>query len=76
MTETSSTIRLKVAALPREFYYNGTKIPDPNPNMSVEQVRDMLTPRFPELATAAIKGPEDMGTEQRITFVRAIGEKG
>ena len=76
MTETSSTIRLKVAALPREFYYNGTKIPDPNPNMSVEQVRDMLTPRFPELATATIKGPEDMGTEQRITFVRAIGEKG
>jgi PRTRC genetic system protein C len=76
MTETSSTIRLKVVALPREFYYNGTKIPDPNPNMSVEQVRDMLTPRFPELATAAIQGPEDMGTEQRITFVRAIGEKG
>jgi PRTRC genetic system protein C len=76
MTETSSTIRLKVVALPREFYYNGTKIPDPNPNMSVEQVRDMLTPRYPELATAAIQGPEDMGTAQRITFVRAIGEKG
>jgi PRTRC genetic system protein C len=67
---------LKVSALPREFFYNGTKIPDPNPNMSIEQVREMLTPQFPELATAAIKGPEDAGTAQRITFVRAIGEKG
>lgn len=67
---------LKVTTLPREFYYNGTKIPDPNPSMSSEQVRDMLTPRFPELATAAIKGPEDTGTAQRFTFVRAIGEKG
>jgi PRTRC genetic system protein C len=67
---------LTVSSLPRQFYYNGTILPDPNPNMSVEQVRDMLTPRFPELATAAIQGPEDLGTAQRITFVRAIGEKG
>jgi hypothetical protein len=32
---------LKVEALQREFY-NGTRIPDPAPNLSVEQVRELL----------------------------------
>jgi PRTRC genetic system protein C len=33
---------LKVEALHREFLYNGTRIPDPAPNLTVEQVRDLL----------------------------------
>ena len=35
---------LKVESLQREFFYNGTRIPDPAPNLSVEQVRELLTP--------------------------------
>ncbi len=32
----------KVEALAREFHYNGVRIPDPGPELTVEQVRDLL----------------------------------
>jgi PRTRC genetic system protein C len=51
---------LKVETLQCEFFYNGTRIPDPAPDLSVEQVRE--TPTFPEIATATLEGPtEDTG---------------
>ena len=68
--------KLQAAVLLREFNYNGVRIPDPAPQMSVEQVRDLLTPQFPEIATATLTGPEDTGTTLRYTFIRAIGSKG
>jgi PRTRC genetic system protein C len=67
---------LKAESLLREFNYNGVRIPDPAPQMSVEQVREMLIPSFPEIATASLTGPEDTGTVLRYTFSRAIGSKG
>ena len=67
---------LKTSSLPREFVFNGSRIPDPNPTMSIDQVRDLLTPSYPEIATATMTGPEDMGTSLRYTFSRAIGSKG
>ena len=67
---------LKASPLVREFYYNGSCIPDPNPSLSVDQVRDFLTPMYPEIATASVSGPEDAGTATRYTFARAIGSKG
>ena len=67
---------LKVETLQREFFYNGTRIPDPAPNLSVEQVRELLTPTWPEIATATLEGPEDTGSSRRYTFSRAIGSKG
>jgi PRTRC genetic system protein C len=35
---------LQWSALPREFSYNGSRIPDPDPKMEIEQVRELLTP--------------------------------
>ena len=67
---------LKVEALDREFFLHGTRIPDPAPQMSVEEIRDLLTPTYPEIATATLTGPEDTGTTLRYTFSRAIGSKG
>lgn len=67
---------LRVEALHREFFYNGTRIPDPAPGMSIDQVRELLTPSFPEIATATLEGPEDTGTALRYSFTRAIGSKG
>jgi PRTRC genetic system protein C len=67
---------LKAEVLLREFNYNGVRIPDPAPQMTVEQVRDLLTPTYPEIATATLAGPEDTGTVLRYTFSRAIGSKG
>lgn len=67
---------LKVENLQREFFYDGTRIPDPGPALTVEQVRDLLTPQFPEVVTASVSGPEVVGTALRYTFSRAIGTKG
>ena len=67
---------LKVEALVREFHYNGIRIPDPGPDLTVEQVRDLLTPNYPEIAPASVSGPEATGSVLRYTFSRAIGTKG
>jgi PRTRC genetic system protein C len=67
---------LTVKALHREFFYNGARIPDPAPNLTAEQVRELLTPSYPEIATASLVGPEDTGSALRYTFSRAIGSKG
>jgi hypothetical protein len=34
--------QLKAAVMVREFQYNGIRIPDPGPELTVEQVRDLL----------------------------------
>jgi PRTRC genetic system protein C len=67
---------LHAEALLREFYYHDAPIPDPNPAMTVEQVRDLITPQYPEIATAKISGPELINGAHRYTFRRAIGQKG
>ena len=71
-----ATSTLKTSTLPREFVLNGARIPDPDPQMSVEQVRELITPSYPEIATATMTGPEDTGTSLRYSFYRAIGSKG
>jgi PRTRC genetic system protein C len=67
---------LKTSSLPRGFVFNGSRVPDPDPQMSVDQVRDLLTPSHPEIATATMTGPEDTGTSLRYSCSRAIGSKG
>lgn len=62
--------------LAREFTYNGIKLPDPNPEMSLEQVREVYSPAYPELTTAAIEGPEVTNDKIAYRFVRAVGAKG
>jgi PRTRC genetic system protein C len=48
---------LKTEVLLREFQYNGVRIPDLGPELTVDQVRDLLTPAYPEIATASISLP-------------------
>ena len=67
---------LTVSALKREFVYGNQVLQDPNPALSIEQVRDALTVALPEIATAALTGPEVTETALRYTFSRAIGSKG
>ena len=71
-----TTTTLKVRSMAREFMFNGSRIPDPDPELTVDQVRDLLTPAYPEIATASVNGPEDTGSALRYTFSRAIGTKG
>jgi PRTRC genetic system protein C len=67
---------MNVETLKREFVYNGVKLPDPNPQMSIEQVRETYAAAYPEINTAAVEGPETAGNKMIYRFVRAIGVKG
>ena len=63
---------VKVEALTRVFIYNGVKLPDPGPNLSVEQVRDMYVATYPELATAVVEGPSP-GLRRDAVHIHARG---
>ena len=67
---------IKVDVLERIFTYNGAVLPDSNPDFTVEQVRDMYVNTYPELATAAIEGPEATSRGLEYKFIRAVGSKG
>jgi PRTRC genetic system protein C len=67
---------MTIERLERLFVFNGVKLPDPNPDFTVEQVRNMYVNTYPELATAAGEGPTPVNGAMQYTFVRAIGAKG
>jgi PRTRC genetic system protein C len=67
---------IETTPLVREFTYNGVKLPDPNPGITLEEVRAVYANQYPDLATASITGPETDGGKLRYSFVRAIGTKG
>lgn len=67
---------MKIEIATREFSFNGVRLPDPNPSMTVEQVRECYCLAYPEITTAAIEGPEAVGSKLVYRFVRAIGSKG
>lgn len=56
----------------RRFLYNGTLLSDPDPTMTVQEVKDYYTRQFPELnnATVAIdeNGLSDSGTGRKETW--------
>ena len=67
---------LTITKMARLFSFNGIRLPDPNPNMSVDEVKALYSAQYPELATAIVNGPEAVGDKMRYTFERAIGSKG
>ena len=67
---------IEAKSLSRSFTYNGVKFPDPDPRMTPEEVKILYSHQYPELATAAITGPEASGERLEYSFVRAIGTKG
>jgi PRTRC genetic system protein C len=62
--------------LSRIFEFNGVRLPDPNPTLTPEEVRNLYAHQYPDIATAAISGPEAVGDKLRYQFTRAIGSKG
>ena len=67
---------LTVSKMTRIFQFQGIRLPDPNPTMSVDEVKALYAVQYPELATAVVNGPEAVGDKMRYTFDRAIGSKG
>ena len=66
---------LKTTTLPREFILDGRKLADPNPAMSIDEVRTHYTGIYPALNNSSC---EEQLTERArtITFTTAIGHKG
>jgi len=62
--------------LSRIFEFCGQKLPDPDPKLSPEEVRNLYAHQFPDIATASITGPEAVGDKLVYRFTRAIGTKG
>jgi PRTRC genetic system protein C len=66
---------LKTVALPRTFYSSGRKLADPNPVLSIEEVRTHYAGIYPELNNASFE-EEITGTEHKVTFSGSVGHKG
>ena len=60
----------------RIFVYDGREFPDPDPALSVEDVRRQLSDFFPELTNAETREERRGDDEVRYTFSRRIGTKG
>lgn len=67
---------MKITPMRREFAFAGLKLVDPNPQLSLEDVKGIFAMQYPEIATAVISGPEPIGDTMKYTFERAIGSKG
>lgn len=69
---------LQAEVLPREFVNSKTKqaLPDPDPNMPPEKVREFYSNQYPELVNCSVSGPEVMKSKLKFTFNASVGTKG
>lgn len=69
-----------INTLQREFGYRrgGTEhvLPDPNPEMTPNEVRKFYSARFAELANASVEGPVTDKGVLKFKFTTNIGTKG
>lgn len=59
----------------RKFVYDGRDFADPDPTMTVDEVRSSMVPFFPELANAQVSEAKE-GDDTVHTFTRRTGTKG
>lgn len=59
----------------RKFKYENQEIPDPDPNMTVEEVRQSLVNFYPELSNAATT-EKKVGADTVVSFQKRVGTKG
>jgi PRTRC genetic system protein C len=67
---------MEVLTIARKFKYNSVTLPDPNADMSPEEVREFFATQFPELLNAVVEGPVTKDNTSTYTFTRAAGAKG
>jgi PRTRC genetic system protein C len=67
---------MQTQQLERRFLFAGIELPDPDKSLDVDSVRSLYCAAYPELATAAITGPEAIGDKLVYTFSKSIGTKG
>lgn len=67
---------LETRPITRVFKFNNRRFPDPNPKLTPSQIKDIYAAQFPELASAAVEGPELKEGQQVYTLARQVGTKG
>jgi PRTRC genetic system protein C len=67
---------LTASAIQRTFFYNGRALPDPDPTMTPEQVKQYYSAIHAELTNAVVEGGSLAGNTQTFEFRRGIGTKG
>lgn len=65
-----------VARVVRIFRYGAQQWLDPNPDLTPEQVRDLLAEEVPELTTAAIRLETTEGAKEVWTLEKSTGRRG
>lgn len=63
-------------AVQRIFLYNGRTLPDPDPQMPPEQVKQFYSAIHADLTNAAVEGGTFEGNTQTFEFKRGVGTKG
>lgn len=71
---------IKKETLKREFILmkdsKKVSLPDPDPNMSPEQVMAFYSNTYPELCTSNVSGPQYEGDRLVFSFKTTVGTKG
>jgi PRTRC genetic system protein C len=67
---------MTIETMTREFRYGDLRLGDPNPKLTVEEVRAAFSATYPEISTATVTGPEAVGNKLVYHFTKAIGTKG
>ena len=69
------TTETKPAVKERVFVADNREFPDPDPSMSVDDVKKLLSDFMPELANADVKESEKDG-KTYVSFIKKVGNKG
>ena len=73
---TTTTTATTATTTARAFVYDGREFPDPDPNLSVEEVRKQFAEFLPELANADTREEKRADGTVVYSFSKRIGTKG
>lgn len=67
---------IQATPLARVFFYGGRSLPDPDPQMTPEAVKNYYSAIHADLTNAAVEGGNFEGDTQVFQFKRSVGTKG
>ena len=67
---------ITINSAPRVFKLEDETLDDPNPNLSVQEVRKLYSAKHPELTNANVSGPVMENDKAVYTFGASVGKKG
>lgn len=67
---------LNVKVYPRVFKHKDLNLPDPNPDMTPDEVMAYYSNQYPELTTSNVFGPNVLNDQVVYEFKTTVGTKG